>query len=381
MKVTQIYEIMNSTMKEILGEEAVIQEDLSNIVDLGKEVIDSENVDNYVKKLVNHIGKVVFNNRLYKGGVPSVMVDSWEFGSILEKVSTEMPNATESDTWKLIDGQDYSPDVFYQPKVSAKFFNSMVTFEVPMSFTEKQVKESFSNVNQLNGFISMLKVSVENSLTVKIENLVMKTMNNMIGETIGSVITETVLTDVKAVNLLHNFNTESGKTLTPEEAIKNPEFIKYASYIIGLYKDRLSKISTLFNVGGTQKFTPESELHIVLLSDFAQASKVYLESDTYNQENVKLPTYETVPYWQGSGKEFEFEEVSKVHVKTSSGKVVEQSGILGVMFDTNALGVSNLDSRVTTNYNPKAEFYNNFYKLDAGYYNDLNENFVVFFVK
>ena len=381
MKVTQIYEIMNSTMKEILGEEVVIQEDLSNIVDLGKEVIDSENVDNYVKKLVNHIGKVVFNNRLYKGGVPSVMVDSWEFGSILEKVSTEMPLATESDTWKLIDGQDYSPDVFYQPKVSAKFFNSMVTFEVPMSFTERQVKESFSNVNQLNGFISMLKVSVENSLTVKIENLVMKTMNNMIGETIGSVITETVLTDVKAVNLLHNYNTESGKTLTPEQAIKNPDFIKYASYVIGLYKDRLSKISTLFNVGGTQKFTPESELHIVLLSDFAQASKVYLESDTYNQENVKLPTYETVPYWQGSGKEFEFEEVSKVHVKTSSGKLVEQSGILGVMFDTNALGVSNLDSRVTTNYNPKAEFYNNFYKLDAGYYNDLNENFVVFFVK
>lgn len=381
MKVTQIYEIMNSTMKELLGKEVVVQEDLSNIVDLGKEVIDSDNVDNYVKKLVNHIGKVVFNNRLYKGGVPSVMIDSWEFGSILEKVSTEMPLATESDTWKLVDGKDYSPDVFYQPKVSAKFFNSMVTFEVPMSFTERQVKESFSNVNQLNGFISMLKVSVENSLTVKTENLVMKTMNNMIGETIGSVITKEVLTDVKAVNLLHNYNTESGKTLTPEQAIKNPEFIKYASYVIGLYKDRLSKISTLFNVGGTQKFTPESELHIVLLSDFAQASKVYLESDTYNQENVKLPTYETVPYWQGSGKEFEFEEVSKVHVKTSSGKLVEQSGILGVMFDTNALGVSNLDSRVTTNYNPKAEFYNNFYKLDAGYYNDLNENFVVFFVK
>ena len=381
MKVTQIYEIMNSTMKEILGQETVVQEDLTNIVDLGKEVINSDNIDNYVKKLVNHIGKVVFNNRLYKGGVPSVMVDSWEFGSILEKVSTEMPEATESDTWKLIDGQEYSPDVFYQPKVSAKFFNSMVTFEVPMSFTERQVKESFSNVNQLNGFISMLQTSVENSLTVKIENLVMKTMNNMIGETIGSVITDEVVTDVKAVNLLHNYNAETGKTLTPEQAVKNPEFIKYASYVIGLYKDRLSKISTLFNVGGTQKFTPESELHTVLLSDFAQAAKVYLDSEVANQENVQLPTYETVPYWQGSGREFEFEEVSKIHVKTSSGKVVEQTGILGVMFDTNALGVSNLDSRVTTNYNPKAEFYNNFYKLDAGYYNDLNENFVVFFVK
>ena len=50
------------------------------------------------------------------------------------------------------------------------------------------------------------------------------------------------------------------------------------------------------------------------------------------------------------------------------------------MFDRDALGVTNLDRRVTTNYNPKAEFYTNWYKMDAGYFNDTNENFVVFFV-
>lgn len=374
MKVTQIYELMNASMGEVLGESAVVNEDLTNVVDLGKQVVDTNNLDNYVKSLVNHIGKVLFTNRLYKGGVPSVLMDKWEFGSILEKISADMPEATESDTWKLENGKEYSQDVFYQPTVEAKFFNSKVTFEVPLSFTEKQVKESFSSLTQLNGFISMLQTAVENSLTVKLDNLIMKTINNMIAETI-----QADTTGVKAVNLLAMYNEKTGATLTVEKSITDADFIRYASYIISVYKDRLGKISTLFNVGGKARFTPSSELHLVLLSDFAKASDTFLESDTIHNEKVSLPKFETVPYWQGSGTDFDLTSISKIDVKTKSG-TVSQEGILGVMFDRQALGVSNLDKRVTSSYNAKAEFYTNYYKMDAGYYNDLNENFVVFYV-
>ena len=152
MKVIQLHTLVNAVTQEILGETGVVAEDLSNVVDIGKTIIDSDNVDNYVKKLVNHIGKVVFVNRLYTGGVPSVLMDSWEYGSILEKISADLPEATINETWALEDKKDYSPDVFYKPSVSAKFFNSKVTFEIPMSFTEIQVKESFSSKEQLNGF-------------------------------------------------------------------------------------------------------------------------------------------------------------------------------------------------------------------------------------
>lgn len=381
MKVTQIKDLLNATMKEVLGEEAVVQDDLSNVVDLGKEVVDTDNLDNYVKKLVNHIGKVIFTNRLYKGGVPSVLMDKWEFGSILEKISADMPQAEESDSWKLTDGQSYDQDIFYQPTVSAKFFNSSVTFEIPLSFTEKQVKESFSDVTQLNGFLSMLQTAVQNSLTVKVESLIMKTMNNAIGETLNDAKTNT--DSVKAVNLLDLYNKQVATAdviETVDKALINPAFMRYASYIIAMYKDRISKISKLFNVGKKERFTPADNLHLVLLSDFAKASDVYLSSDVFHNENVELPAYETVPYWQGSGKGYSLNDVSKVMVKTSSGATIEQTGIVGVMFDTNAIGVSNLDQRVTTNYNAKAEFYTNFYKMDAGYYNDLNENFVVFYL-
>lgn len=385
MKITQLHELVNTATTEILGESAVVNEDLTNIVDIGKEIINTDNLDNYVKKLVNHIGKVVFKDRLYQGGVPSVLMDSWEYGSILEKVSADLPTAQENASWNLQNGEDYSPDIFYQPSVSAKFFNSKVTFEIPLSFTERQVKESFSNASQLNGFLSMLTTSVENAMTIKLDALIMRTINNMIGETIANDLTvEGVITPtstgVKAVNLLKLYNDEYGTTLEKEKALSTPEFIRFATYQIGLYKDRISKISTLFNVGGKERFTSSEYLNTVLLSDFEKASAVFLKADIQNVDTIALPKHDTVPYWQGSGLAYAFPDVSAIDVKTSSGVAVKIDGVIGVMFDRDAIGVSNLDKRVTTNYNPKAEFFTNFYKFESGYYNDLNENFVVFYL-
>ena len=221
-------------------------------------------------------------------------------------------------------------------------------------------------------------------MTVKVDALIMRTINNMIGETVHSEYSAGsygASSGVRAVNLLYLYNQRyPSAQLTAENAPTDPDFIRFAAYKMGLYSDRLSKMSTLFNVGGKERFTPVDMLHVVLLSDFAAAANVYLQSDTFHEQFTALPNAETVPYWQGSGTEYGFDSVSTINIKTASNDVVEISGILGVMFDRDALGVSNLDRRVTTNYNAKAEFFTNFYKFDAGYFNDLNENFVVFFV-
>ncbi len=382
MEVKQIYTLVNDITSEITGKTDIVKEDLSNVVDVGTELFSASDVDNYVKSLVNRIGKTIFVNRKYSGKVPSVVMDSWEFGSVLQKISADIPQATENESWELENNTSYDPNIFYKPTVSAKFFNSKVTFEAPLSFTERQVKESFNSASELNAFISMLYNAVEKSMTVKIDSLVMRTINNMIANTYDS-----DLTGVRAVNLLTAYNTAMGLTdndaLTADKAITNKDFLRFASMQIALYADRLGTMSTLFNGGGKERFTPKDMLHIVLLSDFAEGAKIYLESDTFNKELVKLPTAETVPYWQGSGKSYAFADVSKINVQIASGntkKDVTLSGILGVMFDRDALGVCNLDRRVTTNYNPKAEFFSNWYKFDAGYFNDLNENFVMFYV-
>lgn len=402
MKVTQLFTLINNVTKEILGETAIVNEDLTNVVDIGKAIFDQTSVDNYVKKLVNHIGKVVFVNRAYAGGVPSVLMDSWEFGSVLQKVSMAMPDATENESWKLVDGQEYKQDVFTAPKIEAKFFNSKVTFEIPMSFTELQVKESFSSREQLNGFISMITTGVENSMTVKLDALIMRAINNMTGETLvagigsgaaGSVVLDFAKTSGRAVNLLKLYNEQAATAdkVTVATAMTNTKFIKFATYTLGVYADRMSKVSALFNVGGKERFTPADMRRCVLLSDFAKAAVTFLQADIQSPEMVSLPAHDAVPYWQGSGADYGLSSIGKIDIKTAGGETVKvpfegagngkkNAAILGVMFDRDAVGVSNLDRRTTTAYNAKAEFYNNWYKMDAGYYNDLNENFIVFFI-
>lgn len=377
MEFKQIYNIMNTVTTEVTGQSDLVAEDLSNIVDVGKTVLSATGMDNYVRTLVDHIGKVVFVNRRYSGTAPSVLMDGWEYGAILEKVTyDELPAATENESWKLEDKKSYDVNVFTQPKVSAKFFDKRVTFEIPMSFAERQVKTAFDNVGQLNAFFSMIHNNIDKSQTVKIDSLVSRTINNMIGETLANG------NAVRAVNLFKMYKEKfpEDTKITVENCINYPPFIRYASLIISLYSERLTKISKLFNVGGKDRFTSKDLQHIILLSDFEKASGAYLQSDTFHNEFTKLPNAETVPYWQGSGTAYDFDSVSKINIKTSSGADIEQTGILGVIFDREALGVSNLDRRVTTNYNAKGEFFNNWYKFDAGYFNDLNENFVVFYV-
>lgn len=377
MKVTQIKDLVNSSLKEVNGSSQLLKEDLSNVVDIGKELLNNDDVDNFVKKLVDRVGKTVFNDRVYQGSAPSVLMDAWEYGSVVEKIDSDLPKVEENDSWKLEDGKSYDQDIFYQPKVSAKFFNSKVTFDIPMSFTKMQVESAFSSATELNSFISMLMTKTQNAMTVHLDNLIMKTINNFTANVINA------KKGMQVVNLLDLYNKTAQTKVTVDNALTSPDFIKFANLTINTYRDRLTKMSTLFNEAGLNKFTPTDNQHLVILSDLASASKVYLESDTYNQDNVKIANYDTVPYWQGSGTTYGFKDTSKIDVAIKDGtqtKEVVQTGILGVLFDTSALGVSCQNPRTTTAVNARAEFYTNFNKYDAMYYNDLNENFVVFMI-
>lgn len=390
MEIKQLYPLVNTATQEVLGETGIVMEDLSNLVDIGTEIFNAHAVDRYVRSLVNHIGRVIFVNRPYRGSVPSVLMDGWEFGSVLEKIAVELPDATENESWELTDGASYDPNIFYQPKVYAKFFNKRITFEIDLSFTELQVKQSFSNATQLNSFISMLYDAVDKSLTIKIDALVMRTINNMTALTLRSEYDDdngyADKSGIRAVNLLKLYKTRyaDAAAMTPEQAVTTPEFVRFATLTMKNYIDRLAKISTLFNVGAKPRFTPSDMLHVVMLSDFRNAADVFLQSSTFHDQYTKLPNAETVPYWQGSGENYSFNEISDIHVNIATAdnntEEVSCSGILCVMFDRDALGVTNQDRRVKSNYNPKAEFFTNFYKFDAGYFNDANENFVVFFV-
>ena len=388
MQMTQVYDILNTITHEILGDSIIVSEDLSNIVDVGRAYENLDNgLDNFVRALNDHIGRVIFVERVYRGRAPSVLRDGWEYGSILEKIRGKLPDAVENESWALEDGASYDPNIFYKPDVQAKFFNKRVTFEIDMSFTSMQVKSAFSSAMQMNGLMSMIRTNIENSMTIKIDSLVMRTINAAIAETIYNEFTGGVYSGgsgVRAVNLLYLYNNNVAySSITAAQALYDPAFMRFATLTIKNYISRMGVISTLFNIGGTEKFTPADMLHVVMLDTFRNAIQSYLYDglNQFNTENIRLPDgVETVPYWQASGTGYDFSDVSTIKVTTPSGHSVNVPNVLAVAFDRDALGVSNVSRRVTTNYNPKAEFWNEFHKFDAGYFLDTDENCVVFFM-
>lgn len=393
MDITQVATLVNSVNNEIIGGSALLEEDLSNVVDVGKAVFDATSYDKYVAALVDHIGKVIFVDRKYNGELASLYRDNWEYGAVMEKIYvTDMPVAVENDSWKLTNGTSYDPNVFTQPNVAAKFYNKKTTFEVDLSIADIQVRSAFDSATQLNAFISMLMNSVDTAINIRLEGLAERVVNTLIANTVYDDIPDLdpAKTGTKAINLLKLYNDQfdpnGNDPLTVDEALYTPEFIRFASLTMAKTLDRIRKPSILFNCGGLVRHTPKDMQHFILLSDFKRAADVYLQSDTFNEEYTALPLADSVPYWQGSGTDYGFDSISKVHLDIvdpsddTKTVEVEWSGVLGVVFDHWAGGITNDKRRVTSNYNAKAEFTNMFYKQDANYFVDLNENAVVFFI-
>lgn len=390
MKMTQVYDILNTITKETFGDTVIVNEDLSNIVDVGVAYENLENgFDNYVRKLNDHIGRVVFVDRVYRGRAPSVLMDGWEYGSILEKIRANIPEASENEAWNLQNGASYDTNIFTKPDIAVKFFNNRVTYEIPMSFTDMQVKSAFSSAMQMNGFMSMIQVAIENAITINSDNLIMRTINGAIAEVLYnefSTAQYSAGSGVQAVNLLYLYNQTLAEAdrITAADAITDAGFIRFAAYTIKNYVERMQTMSKLFNIGSTTKFTPRDAMHIVMLSEFVNAAEVYLYDGIgqFKDSNIRFPDkIDKVPYWQGSGTGYAFSDTSSINVVSPMTKqTVSASGILGVIFDRDALGVSNLDRRVRSQYNGKGEFTNYWYKFDAGYFLDTDENCVVFFV-
>lgn len=394
MKVTQIYEIVNSLTGQVTGKADIVATDLSNIVDIGRETFDATSCDNYVRKLVDHIGKLVFVNRPYSGNAPSLQMDGWEYGAVLEKIDCDIPDAEENPSWKLENGQTYNQDKFTAPaNVTVKFWSKKVTFQVPFSFADDQVKSAFSNATQLNAFFSMIYTKIETSFTIKLDSLIRSTIVNLIASTLHTDYPDNseynASSHVRAINLLYLYNQKFGTSLTVEKCLFDLDFIKFACREIKLVSSHLKDASYQFNIGKRLRHTPQSEQRIILLDQLAESANVYLQSDTFHNEFVKFPSADIISFWQGTGENgYDFADVSSIHVNitdpanpTGSASVeVTAGGIIGTIFDRQAAAVNCFNRRVTNHYNGLAEFTNFWYKMDAQYFNDLNENCIVFFV-
>lgn len=380
MKINQVATILNAINGEMMGETAIteVAEDLRNIVEVGTELTTGNNdltnfFEAYGKKLIDKVGRVVIVDRTYKSTAPDITRDSWEYGSIMEKIRVSV-NELENDTTWALNAGDTPEQYEYNPAtLSAKYFDSLDTFMTQISLPEKTLKSAFTSAEAMGRLIAAIENRVQMKIAISKDNLIRRTVNNMIAEKIAA---------NKDINLLALYNTAHSTSLTAEQALRTPDFLRYSVFQIMKYKKMMENPSTVFGDEDYVNFTPSEYMKMILLDTFVQSSEMYMESDTFHNDLVSLGSgYQTVPYWQGSGTTtaFAFDDISRLNVKTASdGTVVQTAGVIGVLFDRDACAVCLEDGETTSKYAANGRYYNFFHYWNARYMNDLAENIVVF---
>ena len=390
MQVKQIATQLNEWLAERCGDakfdeetaaEYIVREDLANIVDIGTRVYNNNWVDNFVKSMIDRIGRMVFVARRTRGFAPNLQRDGWEFGSVMSKTRTKRFDAKENPSWKLQRGQTVNQFEFQPPTVKTKYYNIKVAWQIDCSFAERQVKEAFTSANEMNRFFSMIESAIQQSLDDQMDLLTMRAINGFVAEKIDR--------GNGVIDLLTKFNTDNSTSLTLDTMTANNAWCTNAAYQILLAKQRIAARTSIFNCNdeaGYDTATPAEYLRFVLHGDIAEALNVYLNAVTYHNDFDNIGSYDVIPMWQSAGTSWERDATTRIDIDLPSNidrqqanyKHVDRIGILGVMFDTDAIVINNENQRVTSSYNANGEYFNNFYKVDTNIIIDLEENGIVF---
>lgn len=379
--VNQIYLMVNDIASEMYGEKAIAVKDTSSLVSLGDTVLSSKlDKEKFFNALVDRIGRTVIAVREYTPKDRSVKRDEMDWGLIYQKISFKKHEAVDNPSWET-STQANPFDVEVSTEAVQKLFAKISTFSYEDSIPDYQLFTAFQSASAMGAFISGIYTNIENAMKVAEEGLANLAVDTYMA---GALIKGKA---AQKRNLLAEYNTANGTELTVAQALKNADFLKFASREINIVVQNMKVMSTLYNAEDIPRFTPNDKLVVEILGQFASATASYLESDTYHNELVKLPRYEEVPYWQGTGTSFAFDDVSKINITDNAlmtpqnqTGTISQTGIIAFVHDYDAVASIIYKRRSNSIYNPRAERFNIFEKADKGYAVDLSENGVVFYM-
>jgi hypothetical protein len=376
--VNQIYALINEVAKQTFGESAVTVTDTSTLVALGDKVLSSDvDTDKFAKTLVDRIGRTIFSIRRYTAsGDDGLVKEPFEYGCIVQKIYVDLPEAKENKAWEIGESSytpTYAPVI--KPSIKQKLFEKTVTWEIDVTIPDFMFRTAFTSAQGVATLIDAIFTTMDNYMEIALENNKNLTRATFIANKLNKG------NPCGKHNLLAEYNALTGATLTVATCMRDIGFLKWASQQINLWASRMKKMSVLFNDENYKRHTPTTDLVVNVLQDFDSALVSYLESDTYHNEMVKLAnTYSTLPYWQGTGETYSFSDTSKIHVKLNKDTTVEQSGVIAVMYDRDAMGVTITKRNGTTERNNHDEYTNYYNKATYGYFNDMSENGIVFYV-
>ena len=391
MKFVDVVTVVQNAVAQAMGAEYMSKlGDLASLdsyklVELGKDVLDTGTVDTYTKSLLSQLGKMFIDSRKYEGEMPSIFIDSFEWGGYIERVGFDLAEIIADPKWNLTNNTDYSSHEhkFYQPAVRAKIFEEAKAIMTPISIVDDQLKESFNSWEQMNSFLSGVRTTVEN--TIRMGLLSMAHMLVQCAIAVSDKATHT------AVHLKTEAIAQGVPNVTKSDTVSklfnNPDFLVFTAHRIAETMDNAKVYSEAFNDGSRPTFTDTDYARLMVNNGFIRALQFNVESKFFNPEKLSFGKYDKITSWQGikdSTSKFTPELTTKVAIagdtnnKLGIGTEAYTSNCIALFFDKYALGICPYKRKVTSQYTASADFWTEFHHTLVNMIIDSSFNLVAF---
>lgn len=367
MNTNQIYTIVNSAVDQAIGDSGITAIDTQSLISLGNVVLDSStNTEAFLNTLAQRIGRTIYRFRDYNNKFKDMLVSDMEWGAILQKIRVEMPVAESDEMYGLTDGVAVDHYVVAKPKAHQKLFVTRTPYQFKITIQRETLKEAFLSAEAMGSFIALVFGEVRNAIELSLESLGRLTLAAAISE--AGQTTQTI-------NLVTDYNTDTGSTLTAATALYNADFLRYAIFRINNIVDMIQDMSILYCDGILPTFTNKENMKIRVLSAFQRRLETVVEYAAFHDQFTSIDgAYSTINYWQAE------QTPSSIDIKKpSDGSAFSASNIIAVVHDRDAFGIYQIDETVlTTPINAAGAYYNQYWHEKQGRFVDTSENLVVF---
>lgn len=370
MKLNQIATLLNETIvPNLLGEGTTIAADLSNIVDIGIALadIDADTVQNYAKSFIAGVARNYFDTRKYEGSDYGLMIDSKEYGGVIQRVKAGLQETSESPIWTLQNGTDYFDGKYYGIDVNNKIYSEDTIFMVTNSIPTEMYKQYFTNADGVQQLISLIESSIDNTVTFNLEGT-------------AKSIYQSLIKNGNKINLRSLYNTNAGTSLTANEFLHNSTALRWAAEQISRLRMMIRNFNKKYNDGTIETFTPAEDTFVTLLTEFSKAMQYNMEADTFHNDLVSVGSFNEIDFWQNSGTDLLPSLGVTAEVKVDNGVGEDPttiSNVVSVIHDRFTCGMTARLDKITASYIPKGDFTTYFHHIAKSQFIDTRNTAIV----
>ena len=394
LNFAQISTVLNAIYQQATGQQAIGIADTTQFVSVAQTVLKT-GYDNVLQAISQVLSRTIFSVRPYNAKFKNLMVDSQKFGNHVRKINyldlatvnnDELPTDPESQstpTAPLTDGNSIDQWTIKKPKVIQTNFYGGTTYARYITRFKDQLDVAFSGPEELSRFWSGVMTSLSNQIEQDHEIQARACIGNLIA---GVFLANN---GYQIVNLLTEYNTLTGQSLTKADVYKSANFKAFVQWMFSrvnkacrFLEERTSLYHQNISAGTIMRHTPMANLKTFMLEDFKQQLDMMALADTYHDNYLKLATNEGVAFWQAPTTPDEV-LVKPVTLK-SDGSLKEDNDsvavtdLVGVLMDEEAAGMTIINEwSMATPINARGGYSNIWYHWTDRYWNDFTENVII----